>query len=48
MKESKYLKAGTVLIPKPECTYPYKIREYIVTEYDAANHATIGDNWKVK
>ncbi len=48
MKTTKYLKAGTVLVPKPDCKYPYKIREYIVTKEDEAGNATIGDNWKVK
>jgi len=42
------LKAGTILVPKPDCKYPYTKRIYIVTEEDEKQNATIGDNWIIK
>lgn len=48
MTDPKFLKAGTVLIPKPDCKYPYPFREYVVTEEDEKKFATIGDKWMIK
>ena len=47
-KSKRTLKAGTILVPKPECKYPYPKRTYIVTEKDVKKNSTIGDNWMIK
>lgn len=48
---SKFLRAGTILIPKPEWIEYYKqagMFEYVVTEQDEKNNGTIGNNWMIK
>jgi len=49
--ENKYLKAGTVLVPKPEHKEMYdkaNWNEHVVTEDEEKDNATIGDNWMIK
>ena len=46
----RFLKAGTILIPKPEWKEYYdriKWYQHEVTEEDEKQHATIGDNWMI-
>jgi len=50
---SSFLKAGTVLVPKPEWFEFYRDKmnnwiEYVVTEKDEAENATIGERWMIK
>ena len=51
MSRPEYLKAGTILVPKPEWLTKYKKMdwpEYVVTKEDEKQHGTIGDNWMIK
>lgn len=48
---SIFLKAGTVLIPKPEWVEFYrgmKWPQYVVTSEDEKQNATIGERWMIK
>ena len=50
---SRFLKAGTVLIPKPKWFEFYRDKmnnwiEYVVTEKDETENATIGERWMIK
>ena len=50
-KKNKYLKAGTVLVPKPEYKEQYDKSnwfEHIVTKEEEEKKATIGERWMIK
>lgn len=49
MTSPKYLKEGTILVPKPEWVSRYKKwTKYIVTKEDERQHGILGCNWMVK
>lgn len=51
MSDEKYLRAGTVLVPKPEWLEFYKKinwTTHTVTEKEEKQNATIGDRWMIK
>lgn len=51
-ERNKVLKAGTILVPKPDKAHLYKGTDwengYIVSTEDEAKNSTIGDYWMIK
>ena len=50
LQADKFLKEGTILVPKPEYLDFYKkvkLLQYVVTKEDEIKNATIGDRWMI-
>ena len=52
LEKTVYLTAGTVLVPKPEYLEQmrsiFRITEYVVTEEQERQNATLGERWMLK